>query len=487
MESRVGSVEFFFSNTRIDEVIQAFFVKRSAISFLKDEITNITGEFEDLTVLKSELEEEKSNLDKQKKDLDDSYNLLLAEKSKLQKELSEKYNSRDLISRTISGLQSEVSDLQYHLLLIRQGGTNVNASSVPGSTDNYSSLPGFEANAPSGYYGVFSFGAHSHRNGMSQWGAKARDDEGQTYEEILSAYYPGTSIRTGTVVIGSAEEDIMSNINIDGYGVKSFEDYYLLGIREIYPTWNNLDDMNVLKAQVIAARTYAVRVTNNGDSRICTTQSCQVFSTNFYSGAWAKAVDETRGMVIVDSSGKPALTQYAAVHGGWSNTSGWDTTDGSNSGDWEARAYESMSGVSWFYKAWYTSGSDTCSRYPWLSPTEMADIANSYQVLKQTGGDSRIVPVHDACHSSGNPYSYTEMRNLAKIGISKDNLTNVVADNKNGSTANVIFYSTAGVVTIPGKEFKMIYNLRAPGRLHIPQGDVDKPWYDWVHINVEKK
>jgi hypothetical protein len=321
---------------------------------------------------------------------------------------------------------------------------------------------------------------------MSQWGAKARDDEGQSYKEILSAYYPKTKLVTDEVVIDGNKESIMSKIDIDGYGERSFEDYYLLGIREINPSWNNMGDIDVLKAQVIAARTYAVRVTSNGDESICTTQSCQVFSSNLYSGAWAKAVEETRGMVLVDSTGKPALTQYAATHGGWSNTSGWDTTDGTGNGDWMARAYDSISGVSWFYKAWYTSGNSTCGRYPWLSPTEMADIANAYQVFKQTGGDSRIVPVHDACHSGGNPYSYSEMRNLAKIPISKDNLTNVIAVNKNGSTENVIFYSTAGTVPIPGKEFKTIYNLRAPGHLHIPQGDVNKPSIDWVHINIEK-
>jgi SpoIID/LytB domain protein len=97
----------------------------------------------------------------------------------------------------------------------------------------------------------------------------------------------------------------MENIKIDGYGTKSFEDYYLLGIREINPVWNNTGDMNVLKAQAIAARTYAVKRTNNGDNSICTTTACQVFSTTFLGGAWATAVAETKGMILVNSDGTP--------------------------------------------------------------------------------------------------------------------------------------------------------------------------------------
>lgn len=486
-ESRIGSIEFFFSKTGIDDLIQTFFVKRSAISFLKDEITQITGEFEDLTVLKQELEDEKKELDEQKKDLDDSYDLLAAERAKLQRELNEKYDSRNLIKRTISGLKTEVTDLQYHLLVVRQGGTNVNVDSVPTSGDYNSTLAGFREKAPSGSFAVFSIGAHTHRNGMSQWGAKARDDAGQTYEQILNAYYPGKSLRTGNVVIDGKAEDIMNNIKIDGYGTKSFEDYYLLGIREINGAWNKTSDMDVLKAQVIAARTYAVRVTNNGDSSICTTQDCQVFSTNMYSGAWAQAVEETEGVILTNSNRTPAFTQYAAVHGGWSNTSGWDTTDGTGNGDWMARAYDSLSGVSWFYKSWYIPlySSSNCGRYPWMTQTEMSDIVNAYQVWKSTGGDSRITPVFDACHSSGNPYSYTEMRKLAEKPVSS--ISAVITNNSNGSTQSVTFYTNAGTVTMTGKEFKAIYNMRAPGHLHIPQGDIRYPAYDWVHINIEKK
>jgi uncharacterized protein YlxW (UPF0749 family) len=475
-ESRVGSIEFFFSKSGIDDLIQSFFIKRSAISFLKDEITQITGEFEDLTLLKQELEDEKKELDAQKKDLDDSYDLLAAERAKLQRELNEKYNSRNLISRTINGLKSELSDLQYHLLVVRQGGTNVNASSVPGNTDNYSTLAGFRANAPNNTFGVFSIGAYTHRNGMSQWGAKARAEAGQSYTKILSAYYPGKSIRTNTVVIDGKTEDIMTNIKTTTYGTLNFEDDYLLRLGEMPEYF----PMEALKAQAIAARTYAVNYTQNGDGTICTSQRCQVIHSSKKTGKWKDAVEATRGKILTSSSGSPFSSQYAAVHGGWSNTAGWDTTDGTGSGDWMARAYDSLSGVSWFYKTWYIplGSSSNCGRYPWLTQTEMSDIVNAYQVWVQNDrSDNRIIPVNDACHSSGNPYSHSELRNLANKSVSS--ITTVVTSNSNGSTGSITFYTNAGNITIGANDFKTVYNMRAPGHLHIPQSG-------FVHINIEK-
>ena len=48
---------------------------------------------------------------------------------------------------------------------------------------------------------------------------------------------------------------------------------YLLGIYEMPESW----PMEALKAQVIAARSYALAYTNNGSGEICATESCQVY------------------------------------------------------------------------------------------------------------------------------------------------------------------------------------------------------------------
>ena len=60
---------------------------------------------------------------------------------------------------------------------------------------------------------------------MSQYGANARANKGQSVEEILAAYYPGTTI--------NKDYPEMENISVEGYGSISFENTYLQGIYEM--------------------------------------------------------------------------------------------------------------------------------------------------------------------------------------------------------------------------------------------------------------
>lgn len=486
VESRFGFYNFLFSGNGLDDLIESLFVRKSAISVLTDEIEEISGEFSNLAEAKSNLEGEKKELDEQREALDDSYDLLAAERNKLQAELNAQYAQKTNIQKTIGGITKEISELQNFLLIARSGGTIVDANSLPPSTST-ASLQYFNANAPAGYFGVFSFGAYTHRNGMSQWGGWERSQQGQTYQQILSAYYPGKTIKSGTVNVGGQTESIMENIQIDGIGTKSFEDYYLLGIREIYPTWNtDSKSMEFLKAQVIAARTYAVRRTNNGDYGICTTTSCQVFSTTFYGGQWETAVRETEGMILVNSDGTAASTEYAAVHGGWVNGVGYDVKSGD--GDWISMAWESLSGVTWFYRDWYDYHGGTyssCSTHPnpWLSPEELADILNAYNYWVESGStsDPRLVAVDvSACWGqSANPYSMSELRSLVSKPASR--VSNAYVTNSNGNTTSIVFFTDAGNFTITDiSGFKTVYNMRAPGYFSIPQSG-------FTHINIEKQ
>jgi hypothetical protein len=380
-------------------------------------------------------------------------------------------------------LKSELSDLQYHLLIVRQGGTKVDPDSVPSTGEYLTTIAGFKEFADPGSFGVFSIGARTHRNGMSQWGARARANAGQTYKQIMGFYYPGKNLRTDTVVVNGNTESIMTDIKTTAYGTLSFEDDYLLRLGEMpeyYPK-------EALKAQAIAARTYAVRYTNNGDNTICVDEYCQVVNTTKKTGAWADAVKETRGVILANSDGTPALTQYASLHGGWSNTSGWDTTTGKGDyNGWMKDAWDSIAKHPWFYKMWYrysppgdySDSASNCGRNPWLSNVEMADIVNAYQVwVANNRSDSRIIPIYDACHSSGNPYSHSELRNLAAKSVSS--VSAVVTNNSGGTTHTVTFYTNAGTISMSGNDFKTIFNMRAPGRLMILQNG-------FVHINIEK-
>lgn len=367
----------------------------------------------------------------------------------------------------LAGQISVLTARQQEIINARSGSTITAVGEVPGADDITASIA-YKPQAPADSFAIFSFGGFTHRNGMSQYGAKARAEAGQSVEEILKAYYPNAELKK--------DYSVPDTIEVQGHGRMSFEGSYLKGIAEMPTSWN----INAQKAQAIAARTYAIRYTNGGTKAICTTESCQVYRKNDRGADWSKAVEETKGWVLVQD-GQPASTQYASTHGGYSNTAGWDTEDKSGNGDWSSRAWESKAKSPWFYKAWYTQAysinSSKCGRsHPWLSQEEFSDIINAWLVRKNPNGAdvNRIVPTTiNQCSvgGGGNPYSIEEMRNLANASggaVTKVNSVSV-SHTGSGQTANVILETNRGRIEIPGSEFKSTFNLRAPGYMSIPQ------------------
>ncbi len=480
--SRYSFLEILFRQGNDDGFLQALIFSRfvifSQISYMKE----VIEEIRDLQEERSALEEQKLIFEKDQEEFEESRGLLTAERSRIQGQLSERVATRGALTRRIGGLERDISELQNFLLLMRSGGTAVNVENL-GTGDGPSSLAYFRNNAPSGSFGVFSFGAYTHRNGMSQWGAKARSDAGQSYEEILNFYYSGAKI--------VEKDNLMEEITVDGFGKMNFEEKYLMGIREINPGWNTQGDMEILKAQAIAARSYAVARTNNGSSSICATERCQVYSNSHHGGAWAQAVEDTRGVILVDSSGNALSTQYAAVHGGWVNNIGFDVR--SSSGSWITEAWDNISGVSWFYRNWHTRGygTQTCSTHPnpWLTNAEMADIVNAYLYWSHTSveSDSRLTAVDIATcwgKSGANPYNASELKEkVREVGLQPVNsVSRAVVTNSNGWTTSISFAVDGGrTVNIANPTiFREVYNMRAPAYFAIPQNA-------FIHINIEMK
>jgi peptidoglycan hydrolase-like amidase len=348
-------------------------------------------------------------------------------------------------------LTKQIADLtakQQAILAAKSGDFTTSVGNVP-LADDPNARPTFNPGF-SPAFAAFSFGAYTHRNGMSQYGAKGRAESGQSAEDILKAYYPGASLNKGY--------SMPATINVDGYGSKNFEDEYLIGIYEMPSSF----PMEALKAQAVAARTYAVR---RGGS-ICATESCQVFKpAPGRSDAWVEAVKATRGWVLEGG----ANAQYSSTTGGYGNNSGWDTKCGSRD-CWTGDAYEKIAGSPWFYKGWYKdrSGSSCGRSHPWLNNEEMSDILNSWIVYQSGDGHDRISPVDTSCWP-GNPLSIVEMRNKAgQHGGAVTTVSGVtVTYSNNGSTSNVVFTTNRGTMTISGSDFKTIFNLRAPGYVSI--------------------
>lgn len=436
----------FLSTNSASELTQVLGYQRATADRDKALITSLVISITTLEERKNALEVEKANI--------------VIVKEKLAKVVTEaKAYQADL-----SGKIAALSARQQQIINERSGGFTASIGDSELADDYNASIKGFRESAPSGYFAAFSFGAHTHRKGMSQYGARGRAESGQTYKQILQAYYGKEPV----------SKDTGGDINVTGYGSMNFEEKYLYGIAEMPSSWN----MEALKAQAVAARTYAYRYKSQGTS-ICTTEACQVYNdskANNPPDAWRQAVQATKGEVLED-----VVTYYASTHGGYASPIGWDTTDGGGGSNFIDKAWDKRGGSPWLYKAWYTQGysssSDKCGRSnPWLSPQEMADIVNAAIALRTGGIDtSRITPITTSCWG-GNPYSMDELRNLVAGNGGISAATSVSVSQGDGTTNTV----TINGISFSGAEFKKAFNLRAPARLSIPQSG-------FAFFNIEKK
>jgi peptidoglycan hydrolase CwlO-like protein len=324
--------------------------------------------------------------------------------------------------KTAERYKAQLSSRQKELLAARSGSFTSAVGEVPVSNIPCSGPPGSPSYCNPGggnWFAAFSFGAWTHRKGMSQYGAKGRADAGQDFEQILAYYYPGTELRS--------DYSLPSTIHIKGDGrscdgSKKYYDEvidfntYMRRIYEVPSGW----PLKLLKAQAIASRSYAISQINS-KGYIQPGEGDQVYKDCDKGGAWDQAVSETQNFVLLEA-GQPKVAYYSSTAGGYLTTSGWDTTDGNGGEGFASRAWESIAGSPWFYSGWYTksyvSSSGGCGRSsPWLSEEEMADILNAWLVLKSHRDDSRILPVTiNNCPINGvtgDPYSLEEMRNKA--------------------------------------------------------------------------
>ena len=390
-----------------------------------------------------QLKKDKDTLEKNKQSL-----------TSIKKQVAEKEKFLAGEVAKVEGYLSSLTAKQNELAALKSGGFQTSIGDTPPTLEPCSGAPGSSNYCDPGFrpaFAAFSFGA-PHRTGLSQYGAYGRSKSGQSAEQILSAYFQGAELKKDYAV--------PSTIGVSGYGRISFEDNYLLGIYEVPESWGNNGGFEALKAQAVAARSYALSATNNGSGTICASESCQVYKPQLKSGKWKEAVNATRGWVII-KGGSPAPTYYSASTGGYTISQwGWNGIK-DTSGDWPSGAYEKIGSSPWFYKGWYKSrGGATCNRAnPWLTSGEMADILNSWKVLYGgVGGDkSRIVPV--SCWG-GNPYSKDELISLG--GFTSVSGISVIYSNS-GFTQTVILQTNNGNINIAGEEFKKAFNLRAPG------------------------
>ncbi len=434
-------------------------------------INSITGEIGQLQDQSAKIKAQQESLAGLKKRVDDQATWLAGEVAKANAYVSD-----------LSGKIAALNARQQALLAEKTGTYQTSVGDVP-LADDPASRPDYNPGF-SPAFAVFSFGA-PHFKGMSQYGAFGRAKSGQGDETILKAYYGNVRIL-----------DVNTSLTITtSVGAMSFEDRYITGIAEMPTQWADQGGYEALKAQAIAARSYALAYigwrmgSQNAGGTICVTEACQVWKSSKADnpGRWRDAVVETRGKILVSNASNEVVNAwYASTSGGYQEAYSslghttpafWDTT--SDWTKWADGAWEKVGGSPWFYKAWYRTRSGTaCGRsHPWLTGDEFADIANAAIVYTQGGDASGILPPDSCLGSSG--WSPGQMAAEAdKHGGRVSNVSSVTVNHgSNGVTSQVVLATNRGSITVNGNDFYKVFNLRAPGAISLKSG----------LFNIEKK
>lgn len=440
----------FLSNTEGTDLLRQYSWYQSVIGQDRSTIMTYTADINTLNQNKQKLETEKTKLSAFKKNIEARFGFLAGEIKKAETykaELTKKQQS--LIAEKTAMFNTSVGD--------------VSSSDDPASRADFN--PGF-----SPAFAVFSFGA-PHRKGMSQYGALGRAQSGQNYEAILKAYY-------GDIKIEKMDSPGSIKTTV---GTLPFEENYLVGIAEMPAGWGDKGGYEALKAQAIAARTYAINSTNNLSGTICVTEACQVYSRSRLNspGRWKDAVNDTRGLVIKSNkTGRVFSTMYASTSGGsiigysssdHTTSSVWDTTCGSQ-GCWPNDSYEKKAGSPWYYKGWYKTRSNVSAgrSHPWLNNEEFSDIINAVLYFTKTHDQGHLSQIQNCLGScDGSAWSRDELRRqVSDKGGPISSINSVSVDYSTaGYTKSVRVSTDKGDFTFDGDEFKSVFTLRAPGAL----------------------
>jgi len=440
---------FSNSDNKNGSLFEQYAWYQSIISQDKNTITQYTTDITTLNNNKTKLESEKNKLAQVKKDLESRSNFLATEIKK-----AETYKAE---------LSAKQKELEAKKLASLNLPTSVGSGGNMLCTDDRKTDPGFGTG-----FAFFTFGI-PHHVGLNQYGAYGRANAGQNYKDIINAYFNNVTF----------EKKPNVTLNVKGYGSMPLETY-LLGIYEVPESW----PIEALKAQVIAARSYALSYTNNGANEICTTQACQVYKGGNKGGKWEQAVKATEGEVITQG-GQVVTAWFASTAGGYTYSSsdvGWKSTgwtkntrdtsgDVNSFEDLQNKAYDKDSPC--FYAA--QGYRKEYNKSAWLKPSEVADIVNSILLSqKDSSINNNLLPPDQG------GWSMDQIKNeLKSRGITPYNTINSISvswDKGSGRTTQVSLSGDAGSVSFDGSTFKSYFNSRAPSNISIvgPLYNVEK-------------
>lgn len=442
----------FLSAQNASQITQLLAYQQAATNQDKVIITNIALTIQSLQQQKIDLEAEKVSL--------------AAVKVKLDKVVADAQAYQATLSSQIATLSAR----QQQILAQRLASLNIPLTAYAGIGGGCSSDvgkdPGFSPK-----FGFFTYGVPN-RVGLNQYGAKGRAEanSGVSYWDILNAYYnfsQGTSNNPNIHVVGTNNygQNIDMTLPLE---------QYLQHIYEMPASW----PAPALEAQAIAARSYVLAYTNNGQNSICPSDHCQEFKNELNSQPWIDAVSATANQIMT-SGGNPISAWFSSTHGGYIHASGgdvggasWtkngvDTPSGSVSSfdDLKNNAYDK--GSPWFYCDW--GSRPQYNKTAWLTSSEIADIVNVILLAQSDSTTTKHLYQIDQPNPDGtDTWSADQVRQqLGSAAYNNIDSVSMSIDFGSGTTTSVNVSGDGKSNSFSGSDFKNYFNLRAPANIQI--------------------
>lgn len=474
-EILAARVRSFYKKSRQYSPLLIFLASSSANDLFRELSYRQTATQQDKKII-IDVSQDLITLKNDKEKLEKNKNVLASAQTKLDQQaqsLKVEIGKVETYFTEISGKIAQLTSKQEELLGQKLASLNLPSSLGAGPlycVDDRKIDPGF-----SPAFAFYTFGI-PHRVGMNQYGAYGRANAGQSYDQILHAYYNFDGYRDGvsaTIKVNNGNGINQGSVIWTG----GLEDY-MKRIYEVPSSW----PMESLKAQAIAVRSYVLAVTNNGNNSICANQYCQVFKTDPKGGDWDKAASETAGKVMI-SGGEIITAWYASTAGGYTFTNS-DVWGGSQR-SWTKRFQDTSGDVSGFSDLFnnaydkdspcFYAAQGWRSEYgksAWLKPNEVADIVNVLLLAKTDSSTQKHLPQVDKPNPDGVETWEADRvkQELRDRGITPyNNISNISVDWDKGlgRTTTLTISGDAGTKNFDGPEFKNFFNLRAPANIQI--------------------
>ncbi|MCA9381813.1 SpoIID/LytB domain-containing protein [Candidatus Dojkabacteria bacterium] len=423
------------------------------ISKEKGNIDNLSKQVLGITSDIARFEKSKKDFEKQGEELDAKKKDLSAQLAQLNGSIYNNNQQGSTLKNQIASTQDRVKQLENeYKAMLEQEKQKMNGATVEEIVDL----------KPGQYYfsGKLRDLSNGHYVGMSQWGSYGMGKAGKSYSDILKKFYTGVQVTNsavsdeGTIWVSYCKSSPLYDTppcakGSSDYVLKSMKiKDYLANLSEIPSSW----PVESQKAQMVAARTYALKNTNNGSSSspICTTAQCQAVNPDG-SGGFSSIVSGTANKVVTYNG---ALISALYTSSACGHTEDNDKIFSDYSGNGTAYPYLRSVDYSEYYSYWHSAQvamnggdkKDPCN-YREYSNEAVGWRTNGYS-LSDMSAKVNIILSHYGKSSIGNLQSMTLVRTSA------------------GHVWKVQLKGSAGSQTLSGYWFKHGWNYYVPGINH---------------------